>query len=300
MPTILVVDDSAVDRTLAARLLKREPGWNVVEVSNGTEALSTVDLSEPDVIVTDMLMPEMNGLELIAALHKRHSNVPVVVMTSKGSEEIAINALQSGASSYVPKRSLASMLTDTVRRILAAMQESRKHSEMMDGLGERFETYSLDNDVHLLMALSRHLQLILSETWGLERTDRLRIGTALEEALLNAMYHGNLEVHSELKEQDHQLFYNLAEERRLASPWSQRKIHVSIRLNRRDATFVIRDDGTGFDQSTLPDPTDSENLARPFGRGVMLMKTFMDDVAYNTTGNEVTLRRNRFRELLPL
>ena len=44
-----------------------------------------------------------------------------------------------------------------------------------------------------------------------------------------------------------------------------------------------------------PDPTDPENLALPFGRGVMLMRAFMDDVSYNSVGNEVTLQRNRFR-----
>src|SRR5665213_1815996 len=123
MTTILVVDDSAVDRTLASRLLKREIGWNVIEAQNGVEALAMIEGTELDVIVTDMLMPEMNGLELIAALKKRHSHIPIIVITSKGSEEIAIGALQSGASSYVPKRSMSSMLVDTVRRVLAAMQE---------------------------------------------------------------------------------------------------------------------------------------------------------------------------------
>ena len=295
MTTILVVDDSSVDRTLAAGLLTQEEGWTVVEASDGNGALAAIKVLAPDVIVTDLQMPGMNGLELIAALRKSHSHVPVILMTSKGSEEIAVEALQSGASSYVPKRSFSTMLVETVRRVLAAMQENRKHSELMNRMGERNETFVLENDVNLLMALSRHIQSLLADTWGLDRTDRLRTGTALEEAMLNAMYHGNLEVSSELKELDHQAFYTLAEERRLAVPWIDRRIYVRIRLNPQEATFVIRDDGAGFDPSTLPDPTDPENLARPFGRGVMLMRAFMDSVSYNSIGNEVTLQRNRFR-----
>jgi anti-sigma regulatory factor (Ser/Thr protein kinase) len=98
-----------------------------------------------------------------------------------------------------------------------------------------------------------------------------------------------------LKEQDHQAFYALAEERRLANPWIERRIHVHCHLTPHDAKFVIRDDGNGFDPSKLPDPTDPENLARPFGRGVMLMRAFMDSVEYNSRGNEVTLQRKRFR-----
>ena len=53
--------------------------------------------------------------------------------------------------------------------------------------------------------------------------------------------------------------------------------------------YVIRDEGPGFDPATLPDPTDPANLDRPCGRGLLLMRTFMDDVGYNRSGNEVTL-----------
>jgi CheY-like chemotaxis protein/anti-sigma regulatory factor (Ser/Thr protein kinase) len=295
MTTILVVDDSNVDRTLAAGLLAREAGLDVIQATDGKSALALIKVTAPDVIVTDMQMPEMNGLELIAAVRKSHSHIPVIMMTSKGSEEIAVEALQAGASSYVPKRALSTMLVDTLQRVLAGINESRKHSELMNRLSERVETFVLENDVNLLMALSKHLQTMLADSWSLERTDRLRTGTALEEALLNAMYHGNLEVSSELKEQDHQAFYALAEERRLANPWISRRIHVHCSLTPHEAKFVIRDDGNGFDPAKLPDPTDPENLARPFGRGVMLMRAFMDSVEYNAKGNEVILQRKRFR-----
>ena len=60
-------------------------------------------------------------------------------------------------------------------------------------------------------------------------------------------------------------------------------------LSRSQAVFVIRDDGPGFDPSTLPDPTDPEYLERPHGRGLMLMRTFMDEVTYNAAGNEVRM-----------
>ena len=158
------------------------------------------------------------------------------------------------------------------------------------------ESFEIENDVNLLLSLSRHLQQTLADTWGLDRTDRLRIGTALEEALLNALYHGNLGVRSELKEIDHDEFYKQANERRIALPWSDRRIRVQVRLTLQEMEVSIRDEGDGFDPSKLPDPTDPENLDRPCGRGVMLMRAFMDDVRYNPTGNEVTLVRKRVRK----
>jgi anti-sigma regulatory factor (Ser/Thr protein kinase) len=57
-------------------------------------------------------------------------------------------------------------------------------------------------------------------------------------------------------------------------------------------TVEIADEGPGFDPSKLPDPTDPENLLRPHGRGVMMMKLFLDDVQYNDQGNKVTLVKN--------
>jgi hypothetical protein len=119
--------------------------------------------------------------------------------------------------------------------------------------------------------------------------ERLRVGIALEEALLNSFYHGNLEVSSSLKEIDHEMYSNLAKQRCHETPYAERKVYVHARFTRTEARYVIRDEGAGFDPHSLPDPTDPANLERPCGRGVLLMRTFLDEVTYNPAGNEVTL-----------
>jgi anti-sigma regulatory factor (Ser/Thr protein kinase) len=121
--------------------------------------------------------------------------------------------------------------------------------------------------------------------------ERLRVGVALEEALLNAAYHGNLEVKSELREQDCTLYYDLARERTRMRPYCERSIYVDVDLTEDRVRYVVRDEGPGFDPRTLPDPTDPANIDRPCGRGLLLMRTFMDDVEYNGTGNEVTMTK---------
>ena len=296
MATVLVVDDSPIDRQLVGGLLQQDTDWTVTYAGDGAAALASIRIGPPDIVVTDLQMPEMTGLELVTAVRKSFSQVPVVLMTGKGSEEIAVEALHAGAASYVPKRALSTMLVDTVRRVLASFQEDRHRSELMKRVAVRSESFEIENDVNLLLSLSRHLQQTLADAWGLDRTDRLRIGTALEEALLNALYHGNLGVRSELKEIDHDEFYKQANERRIALPWSDRRIRVLVRITSEEIEVTIRDEGNGFDPSKLPDPTDPENLDRPCGRGVMLMRAFMDDVRYNATGNEVTLTRKRARK----
>ena len=76
-------------------------------------------------------------------------------------------------------------------------------------------------------------------------------------------------------------------------PFCDRRIHVTARLTRDEGIFVIRDQGAGFDPSKLPDPDDPSALERASGRGLLLMRAFMDDVSYDPTGSVVTLVKRR-------
>jgi anti-sigma regulatory factor (Ser/Thr protein kinase) len=120
-----------------------------------------------------------------------------------------------------------------------------------------------------------------------------RVGIALEEALLNAIYHGNLEISSELKANGDEPFRALARERGAAEPYAARRVRGVALVTSRKAAFIITDEGPGFDVANLPDPTDPENLERPSGRGLLLMRAYMDEVRYNTTGNQVTMIKLR-------
>src|SRR5512139_177460 len=102
MPTVLVVDDSSVDRSrIGGLLLKSE--LNVEYAVNGAEALRRIAEISPDLVLTDLIMPEMDGLELVAAVVAQFPLTPVILMTGRGNEETAVRALRAGATSYVPK-----------------------------------------------------------------------------------------------------------------------------------------------------------------------------------------------------
>lgn len=294
MTTVLIVDDSPIDRRLAAGLLGHAGDLRIETAADGGQALIMVMEEPPDLIVTDLQMAEINGLELVAAIRRRFSQIPVVLMTSQGSEEIAIEALRVGAASYVPKRILSTELLPTVRRVLSQAVEDRSQADLMNRLQSRYDEFVLGNELEQLVAMSRYLQQQIGAAWRLDKSECLRLGTATEEALLNAYYHGNLEIASVLKDEDYARFYELAEIRREAEPYRHRQIRVEFKLTPAQASISIRDSGPGFDPATLPDPSQTENLDRPYGRGVMLMRSFMDDVQFNDTGNEVTLIKRRF------
>lgn len=293
MSRVLIVDDSATDRRLAGGLLEKAGVYELIFAHDGREAMTEIAMHSPQVVVTDLHMPNMDGLELVKAAREEYPLIPVIIMTSKGSEEVATEALQRGAASYVPKRLLAQQLLEVVERAISTGAEDRSLARLMTAVEQTHTTFTLENDLEMIATVVSYLVKQTRELGVCDDHDQLRVGMALDEALLNAYYHGNLEVSSDLREVDHRAYYQLADERRCQSPWQERRIRVEARLSAAEAVFEVSDEGEGFDPAALPDPTDPANLDRPCGRGVLLMRTFMDDVHYNDRGNAVTMVKRR-------
>ena len=294
MQTILVVDDVTLDRHLVGALIEEHAGWSAVFAEDGRDALALIKLQVPDLVLTDLQMPEMNGLELVEAIRRDYSYLPVILMTAHGSEEIAVTALKAGAASYVPKRDLARDLIPTTQKVLDMARFSRNQHQVLDCLLETESRFLLSNDPHRVQPLINHLQDHLTLMNLVDKAGLIRVGTALHECLINAMEHGNLELTSELRESEHSKDYrNLVDQRRQLQPYCDRHVLVTARFSREEAAFVIRDDGRGFDPSKLPDPRDPANLQKCSGRGLFLIRTFMDEVRFNETGNEITMVKRR-------
>lgn len=296
MSRVLVVDDSPVDRRLAGRLIEKLGDMEIFYAPDGRLALEEVEAHLPDLVVTDMQMPELDGFGLVKELRAQYPLIPVVLMTAAGSEAIAVKALEAGAASYVPKTALADDLGDVAERVLVMSRTQRSQTRLLNRVIRSTTEYEVETDRELVLALSSHLQQQFNAMKICSDTDGLRIGIALEEALLNAFYHGNLECSSRLRDDDCQAYADLATQRCGEVPYKDRRIFVTVSLTRNEANWTIRDEGPGFDPSTLPDPTDPEYLERPHGRGLMLMRTFMNEVTYNDQGNEVRMSKRRKTE----
>ena len=106
------------------------------------------------------------------------------------------------------------------------------------------------------------------EALGFEGRDLFGWRLSLEEAIINAVKHGN----------------KLSDEK---------TVSIACDLSSRSATVVIRDQGEGFEPEAVPDPTAEENLDRPGGRGIMLMRNFMTEVTYADRGRQLTLVKHR-------
>ena len=122
---IVIVDDHAVVRRGVRALLESHPGWEVsAEGSTGREAVELVKRLHPDVVVMDLSLPELNGLDATRQIVKESPDTEVLVLTMHHSEQLARDVLQAGARGYVLK-------SDADQNLIAAVESLSQHKPFL-------------------------------------------------------------------------------------------------------------------------------------------------------------------------
>lgn len=141
----------------------------------------------------------------------------------------------------------------------------------------------IPNDTSLIPCISVYLAYVTTS----DIFKRHSIELVLEEALSNAIIHGNLEVPSHLKEDDFEKFNELVAERSAQQPYASRKTRISYSFDRKSTVFIVKDEGSGFDwRKTIAQECDTEAC---HGRGLLLMQALTTQIGFNEKGDEVTL-----------
>jgi CheY-like chemotaxis protein len=293
MAKILLVDDSATDRSLFAGILEKESDFSVKSCNDGEEALAAIEVAAPDIVLTDMQMPHMDGLELVTRIRQQHPGIPVILVTGRGSESLATKALRAGAAGYVPKSNSGELLTETVRHVLdlVATQQADSRINVLTST-VRYE-WQLENDETLIPGLLQLARQRITELSDCDAVTLLQLEVALEHAILNAIYHGNLEFkqHSGV-EFDHASKQREAKLLNAQPPYCDRHVHVAMHLTPSEVRFVVRDEGRGFDVKEVSSLGLTHSLRGEFGHGLFLMWAFMDKVVFDKTGTSATLVKN--------
>ncbi|HJY34835.1 MAG TPA: response regulator transcription factor [Vicinamibacterales bacterium] len=120
---VVLVDDHALVRQGFRRILEDDPELTVVgEASNGTDAISLVKKTDPDVVVMDMAMPEMSGLHATMEIIKQRPGTKVLILSMYSDEQYVRNALDAGAKGYILKSAIENDLTRAVKAVAAGEQ----------------------------------------------------------------------------------------------------------------------------------------------------------------------------------
>jgi CheY-like chemotaxis protein len=269
---LLIVDDDPAIHELIRAMLAGQ-GWETDSAQDGEEALQRVGSGGYDLVLTDILMPHMDGLTLLSHLRESHPDVRVIVMTIKSTSEHILGSLRRDAAGYLSKPfsrdALVLALQEAVSKPIA--------SGDIQVLSDRPDWISLQVRCKLATA-DRLTQFVRELPSDLRQDERDLIASAFQELLMNAIEHGGK-----------------------LDPG--KTVDLSYIRTARSIVYYIRDPGEGFSLEKLQHAATANTPespmghaevrrdmgVRPGGFGIMLAKNFADEIIYSGKGNEVIL-----------
>ena len=257
MSHILVVDDSLVDRELAGALLRKSEKYHVEYAGNGIEALEHLEARLPLAVLTDLNMPEMDGIQLVKAIRDALSQRAGDRDDGGRERGRRGRGAACGASDYIPKVHLGKELVESVECVLALKADDRLHQRLAGCLREERLCYELENDVLLFAPFAEQCQNVALGLSLVDEAESRRMGRALIEVLSNALYHGNLEMPPEQIPKYHragesaELSSRLRERRTVIGEFTSRR---NSRRNRPSFRFATR----GRASTSAPCPTSTQ------------------------------------------
>lgn len=287
---ILFLDDEEMIRDLFREIFGII--HDLTLIGTAEEALEICKDKSFDLIITDVRLPKMSGIDFISKLRDKEINTPFIVITGNQDIEISIRALRLGAVDFFIKP----FRMDAIRHSLQKFENLFIFSQELISKNHFQLTHSKQNFAirPSLKNLNQYVNLVMrsiSLIPGIHTDDILSIKLALYELLGNSIEHGFAGISYEHKASllssdvdyvDHvdRICADINECVLLEIGFEDHKVYVSL-----------KDRGAGFDPSKVPDPVTDPNASYLSGRGIFLARMNVDELVYNDIGNEVSFSK---------
>ncbi len=301
--SILIVDDEEIIRNVLRRKLEQTTAYRVFTADDGVVALDMFKEQPVDLVISDLLMKEMNGIELLRNLKAIEPGIPVIIITGYGTLDDAIEAIHLGAEDFIKKPFDINEVLETIDKTFRKMAEEADQREIIKYIAHEDINLEVPNEFDLLNTVINYIFSHLRARWLVSDEDLHDVKVCLYEALTNAFEHGNLGISGDTKTK--YLEHGQQEWRDfllgcMEDPQNRdKKIRVNLVISEEEMSVAIRDEGPGFDHQARTQSTDPEELFRSSGRGLLLIQSLMDGVAFNEAGNEVRMKKNRIVSQAP-
>jgi CheY-like chemotaxis protein/anti-sigma regulatory factor (Ser/Thr protein kinase) len=270
--TLLVVDDDPSIHELIGAMLAGK-SWELDRADNGDDALAHLETRSYDLVLSDILMPGMDGLTLLGHIRNRYPYARIVVMTVRNTSEHILESLRHQATAYIAKPFDRDTLIATLQNALSTTVDQ----DDIRVISDKPNWISLEIRCKL-DTVERLTQFMRELPSDLKPDEREQIAIAFRELLMNAIEHGG----------------------RLDP---DKIVSLSYIRTARSIVYYIRDPGQGFSMENLAhaavanspdDPLHHVELreqagTRPGGFGLLLTQSFADELIYSAKGNEVIL-----------
>ncbi|MCW7491281.1 response regulator [Leptospira sp. 2 VSF19] len=283
---ILFVDDEDTIRELFWEYFKDE--FNVTMASDGLEALTITNQNTFDLIISDISLPKLNGIQFIQKLRAEGNQTPFLVITGDSDIQIAIDVFRMGAVDFF----LKPFRMEALRSRIKKFENADIDLTLLFNSGE-ITQFSSDCKIKLkpqIKKLNSYIAFIVKQILNsplATHEDLISIKIVLYELLANAIEHGVAGV-SYVEKQEcleaNEDYFKLVDSRCAENNSS---VFVEISMDDVGVTIVIRDEGNGFAVSQIPNPIVNPAANLVSGRGIFLAKMNIDSIVYNEKGNEV-------------
>ncbi|NOT23811.1 MAG: response regulator [Nitrospiraceae bacterium] len=284
--TLLVVADNVDTQTVILEHA-RAHGHSVISATTPALGLSTFDMTQPDIVITDLFLPEQGGITLVKQIRERRPTCPVVLLTDVGHGESTMEGLRAGALDYVQQPIHEESFAQVLQRAIHSLPASVDDAPGVDRL-----EYVLVMGPDPSYVESTVNWLIQGTAMGLMEMRQLHLRAALQELVMNAVEHGCLELRyqDKIEAMAKDQYDELISRRRQEARFRDRKVTIRAIYDKRQQalTYRIADEGKGFNWKTLVSSRhDVCPTGDASGRGVFLTRSFFPDILYNDRGNEV-------------
>jgi len=292
---ILIVEDDHASRLFLESLLESN-NYDFRSAENGIEGLNVFDEYNPDIVLSDIKMPIMDGLELLEAIRDKNSDAIVVIITAFGSENYAIQALHLGANNYLKKPVSSQELLRLLKKYKAIISGKYSPESLPGKLINR--TFSVEFKSEYTKIPKIVDKIMIESAIDINDSEKVNIELGLVELITNAIEHGNLGI-SYIEKQlalDDGKLSELFDERVHNKKFKNRNVKVDFFTDEGKYQWTITDDGEGFNWKSIPDPTDQEHILELNGRGIFISNFLFDKIEYFGKGNVVIATKYIFEK----
>jgi DNA-binding response OmpR family regulator len=287
----LIVDDNpAITGLIELQMTKA--GYRCDTAANGEEALEKINRADFDLVISDISMPGMTGLELLKAIKQKKPHLQVLIITGHATIDNAVEALRLGAINFITKPIRFNEVFETINKILDLNYRKKAIRTASKYFLYESRHFAIPIRDLYVSDLATYLTEPLEQITLVDPTRTTSVTMAIYEALINAVEHGNLELDSAIKFADRsgmEAFHNLKEERLKDPRFASRKVTIKSIIDSSIARYTITDEGAGFDYKALVDPTSETHIDQTYGRGIFLIRQIFDEVRFNGSGNSISL-----------
>lgn len=288
---VLLVDDEPEILEILKEFLEIK-NHTVTTAVNGKQALDLVLADNDfDIAFSDIKMPEMDGLTFLEKVRSNDLNLPVILISGQGDLESSIRALKLGALDFIVKPVYLKTLDEALQKIDTALAAERETVSAQALVQNQQLTLQCDSHLQNIRQIISYFNKQTEDICSNFNLDGNKLAICLQECLTNAIIHGNFGIDSGLKEQDWSAFDNLIKERESQPGYGNKSITVLLHQTPKLLQFTVTDQGNGFDPAELPDPTNPESWLKLSGRGILFIRSYMDEVNWNDQGNVIVMTK---------